>query len=80
MIHLLDVNVLLAMHDSKDVLSNAAHRWFDTVGREGRAICALTENGFVRISSAASYPGSSGNAAAMVDILRTSCAVQSHHF
>jgi toxin-antitoxin system PIN domain toxin len=80
MIYLLDVNVLLAMHDANHAFSNAAHRWFDTVGREGWATCALTENGFVRITSAASYPGSLKDPAAMVAILRRSCATSSHHF
>lgn len=80
MIYLLDINVLLAMHDGKHVFSNAAHRWFDAIGRNGWATCALTENGFVRIASAASYPDSLQDPAAMVDILRRSCAVQGHHF
>lgn len=80
MIHLLDVNVLLAMHDAKHVFSNAAHRWFEAVGREGWATCALTENGFVRITSADSYPDSLQDPVAMVAILRRSCDVQSHHF
>ena len=48
---LLDVNVLLALAWPNHVHHEAAHRWF--AGRNSRrwATCALTQLGFVRLSS-----------------------------
>jgi toxin-antitoxin system PIN domain toxin len=48
---LLDVNVLVAMHvrDNRD--HQRALSWFDRIGSASFATCALTEAGFVRVSS-----------------------------
>lgn len=48
---LLDVNVLVALAWDSHVHHVAARRWFDEVGRRGWATCAVTEMGFVRVSS-----------------------------
>jgi toxin-antitoxin system PIN domain toxin len=48
---LLDVNVLVAMHvpDNRD--HGRALRWFDRIGSQCFATCAVTEAGFVRVCS-----------------------------
>ncbi|MCK9247465.1 MAG: PIN domain-containing protein [Solirubrobacteraceae bacterium] len=53
---LLDVNVLLALHDESHVHHTAARRWFAAEVDHGWASCALTENGFVRVISQPRYP------------------------
>jgi len=57
MIHLLDVNVLVALFDPGHVHHEAAHRWFSATREEGWATCPMTENGFVRVVSNPAYPG-----------------------
>jgi toxin-antitoxin system PIN domain toxin len=71
---LLDVNVLIALIDPAHVSHDAAHRWFETVGREAWATCPLTENGAIRIVGHPKYPGTPGSpavVAALVAHLRT---------
>jgi hypothetical protein len=52
---LLDVNVLIALHDSDHVHHNRAGEWFDTNNQPGWASTPLTQNGCLRIMSQASY-------------------------
>ncbi len=52
---LLDVNVLLALAWPTHQHHHAAHRWFHDESRHGWATCALTQLGFVRLSSNPSY-------------------------
>lgn len=49
--HLLDVNVLIALAWPQHVHHASAHTWFDRVGRRAWATCPMTQLGFVRISS-----------------------------
>ena len=79
-VHLLDVNVLLALSDPTHVHHQATHRWFGAVGRYDWATCPLTENGFVRVASHPSYSNSPGDAAAVLAILRQMCAAEGHRF
>jgi len=79
-IHLLDVNLLLALSDPMHVHHEAAHRWFAQKGRRAWATCPITENGFVRISSHPSYPNRPGDVAAVLDILHRLCRSPGHHF
>jgi predicted nucleic acid-binding protein len=54
MIHLLDVNVLLALHYTQHVHHSRALRWGRTQLAEHEvrlASCSITELGFVRIAS-----------------------------
>jgi toxin-antitoxin system PIN domain toxin len=53
---LLDVNVLIALLDAAHVHHAAATRWLDANIESGWASCPLTQNGCVRIMSAATYP------------------------
>lgn len=50
-VHLLDVNVLIALAWSNHVHHDDAHRWFDAQTSGGWATCPLTQCGFVRVSS-----------------------------
>ena len=52
---LLDVNVLLALAWPTHQHHRAAHRWFRDESPHGWATCALTQLGFVRLSSNPSY-------------------------
>ena len=56
-VHLLDVNVLIALFDPGHIHHDDAHRWFALVGSTAWATCPLTENGFVRILSNPAYAG-----------------------
>ncbi len=53
---LLDVNVLIALHDPSHVDSTKSHAWFNSEGQGAWATCPLTENGFVRIFTQTQYP------------------------
>jgi hypothetical protein len=52
---LLDVNVLLALAWPTHQHHQAAHQWFHDESRHGWATCALTQLGFVRLSSNPAY-------------------------
>jgi len=75
---LLDVNVLLALIDPDHVHHTAAHAWF-TDHDGGWATCAITQNGFVRVSSQSSYPNALPVAAAMT-ALRQSTSMSNHEW
>lgn len=68
MSYLLDVNVLIALVDSRHVNHDAAHAWFAGISRW--ATCPLTENAFVRILSSPAYPTVDAIPATVVDTLR----------
>jgi toxin-antitoxin system PIN domain toxin len=53
---LLDVNFLLALLQPDHAHFERAHQWWETNKVHGWASCPLTQNGFVRIVSQASYP------------------------
>lgn len=79
-VHLLDINVLLALSDPTHAHHHPSHRWFASVGRFAWATCPLTENGFVRVASHPSYGNRPGDAAAVLAILRQFCAMEGHQF
>ncbi len=56
MIHLLDVNFLVALFDRQHVNHEASHSWFADKGIDSWATCPITENGFVRVISNPAYP------------------------
>jgi uncharacterized protein len=76
---LLDVNVLIAVHDEQHIHHEAAADWLNRNGRWGWATCPLTQNGCVRILSQPNYthPASLGQVLAM---LAQSCSLPSHAF
>ena len=78
--HLLDVNVLLALCDPTHLHHASALDWFTPVAKTGWATCPITENGFVRIQSSAKYPNSSGSVAASLAMLLGLKSVGKHKF
>jgi toxin-antitoxin system PIN domain toxin len=50
-VHLLDVNVLVALAWPSHAHHEAAHRWFSLENEKGFATCPITQCGFVRISA-----------------------------
>lgn len=78
---LLDTNVLLALAWPNHQHHHAAHGWFRTESRHGWATCALTQLGFVRLSSNPAYTGD--DAATPQDaaaLLRALLAHKAHRF
>ncbi len=53
---LLDVNVLIALHDQDHVHHARAASWFTTNAAHGWASCPLTQNGCLRIMAQPAYP------------------------
>lgn len=76
---LLDVNVLIALHDEQHVHHAIAARWFEEHARHGWASCPLTQNGCLRIMSQPGYPNPVPLADALA-MLSRSCAHSSHAF
>jgi uncharacterized protein len=52
---LLDVNVLIALHDADHVHHTRAGEWFEAHSQSGWASTPLTQNGCLRIMSQAGY-------------------------
>lgn len=78
-VHLLDVDVLVALFDGDHVHHEAAHDWFADHREHGWATSVATESGFVRIVSNPAY----GLEIRVVDAathLRRFCASGHHHF
>jgi len=78
MVHLLDVNVLVALFDPDHLHHEAAHTWFASARRSGWATCPLTENGLVRVLSNPAYPGRRTTVADAVERLRMFTGSGSH--
>lgn len=71
---LLDTNVLVALLDPAHTFHAAAARWFRDHAGDGWATCPITENGFVRIVSHATYP----QPVTVADALETMRQASSH--
>ena len=54
---LLDVNVLIALHDQDHVYHVKAASWLTHNPAHGWASCLLTQNGCLRIMAQPAYPG-----------------------
>jgi toxin-antitoxin system PIN domain toxin len=80
MVFLPDINLLVALFDSRHVNHVAAHRWFGGSGKTSWATCPITENGVVRVMSNPSYPTVSATPVEVLDRLRTLCALPGHDF
>lgn len=52
---LLDVNVLVALHDREHVHHERAAQWFESNSEHGWASCPLTQNGCLRVMSQPGY-------------------------
>ena len=80
MIHLLDVNVLIALLDAEHIAHDDAHDWFDAVGRKRWATCAIVENGFLRIVGATRYGPASVPMARLIGNLTQFTQAEAHEF
>jgi len=72
---LLDVNVLIALLWPAHESHARAQRWFTQNAQQGWATCALTQLGFVRVTS---NPGFSGRAVSPRDALEVLRGTMSH--
>ena len=81
MIHLLDINVLIALCDPAHPHASPARHFFQsTLARDGWATCPLVENGFLRILGDPRYPGGPGNPQSARLILDGVLASPGHQF
>jgi toxin-antitoxin system PIN domain toxin len=74
---LLDVNVLIALFDPNHVHHEVAHDWFADDRSSGWATCPITENGLIRVLSAAAST-SATRPRDLIEGLRTFCR-SGHH-
>ncbi|MBX9859337.1 MAG: PIN domain-containing protein [Sphingomonas sp.] len=79
MIHLLDVNVLIALVDPEHSHTRPARRWFERHAASGWATCPLTENGLLRIVSNPRYANAVGSPAVAINGLVGMKNVPQHH-
>jgi len=68
-VHLLDVNVLIALMDPAHEFHPAATAWFRKHRAEGWATCPSTESGLIRILSNPRYPNITLSPAQAADLL-----------
>ena len=76
---LLDVNVLIALHDRDHVHHPRAAQWFTEHAAMGWATCPLTQNGCLRIMSQPGYPNAQA-LAVLVGMLQRSTQAPEHTF
>ena len=76
---LLDTSLLIALLDPSHTFHATAARWFLDEADNGWATCPITQNGFVRIVSHSSYPGSIPAAEAL-QVVRQASAHSKHTF
>ena len=76
---LLDINVLIALHDRDHVHHVRAATWFEANAASGWASCPLTQNGCLRIMSQPGY-AQPQPLATLLAMLQRSTAAQVHAF
>ncbi len=77
---LLDVNVLVALHDPSHPNYEDAHTWFKSRRKRGWATYPLTVNGCIRVLSNPSYPTVETTPGEVAARLRVLCGAPDHHF
>lgn len=80
MTFLLDVNVLIALLDPEHVAHDRAHDWFERIGADSWATCAVTQNGVLRTVSNPRYPNRPGPPSIVAESLASLCALSGHRF
>lgn len=80
MIQLLDVNVLVALAWPNHVHHALAHQWFASNQSKGWATCALTQSGFVRVSSNRRAIPQAQSPQAALALLEQMLDLPGHHF
>lgn len=78
-IALLDVNALLALLWENHMFHAPMARWFVSNERRGWATCPLTEQGFVRIVSNATYIKPAPKVRSALDLLQKTTEANKHH-
>ena len=80
MVHLLDVNLLVALFDPAHLHHDVAHDWFGAARKAGWATCPITQNGLLRVLSNPAYPGRRTTVVDGADRLRRFMASGGHEF
>lgn len=78
--HLLDVNVLIALGDSNHVHHQRAQQWFHSVRARPWATCTIVEHGFLRIFGHPQYPDGPGSTEVARQLLERMCSLPGHLF
>jgi uncharacterized protein len=76
---LLDVNFLVALHSPDHIFHDLARHWFHANHKHGWASCALTQSGYVRISTQ-TVGGGMAVIAKHIEALRHMCSAHEHEF
>jgi uncharacterized protein len=76
---LLDINVLIALHDRDHIHHERAALWLEANISHGWASCPLTQNGVLRTMSQAGY-SSPQPLAVLLNMLHSSTATPHHRF
>lgn len=79
-VHLLDINVLIALAWPQHVHHGEAHAWFNKVGREAWSTCPITQLGFIRISSNAKIIRDAVSPRDALGVLEQIIALPGHRF
>jgi toxin-antitoxin system PIN domain toxin len=79
-VHLLDVNVLIALGWPSHKHHASAHRWFSSIAAGGWATCPLTQCAFVRISANPKAVGAALTPAQAVAAIARMTTHQQHVF
>lgn len=79
-VHLLDVNVLIALAWPQHIHHGEAHTWFDKVGRRAWSTCPISELGFIRISSNPKIIRDAVSPRDAVGLLKQISALPGHEF
>ncbi len=78
--YLLDVNVLLALAWPNHQFHSHAQAWFSKESKAGWATCAVTQLGFVRLSSNPAFTSIAVSPADAVALLKALCAHKHHAY
>lgn len=75
-----DAGVLVALFDPAHLHHEGAHAWFASLGSDGWATSASTENGFIATLSNPDYPGARTTVDDVVERLRVLTDTPEHQF
>ncbi len=77
---LLDVNLLIALAWDNHVFHSAATKWYSRSGKNGFYTCALTQLGFLRISTNAAFSTAPASMSAALNLLGAITALSAHRY
>ena len=79
-VHLLDVNLLIALSWPQHVHHAKAHEWFQATGRKAWATCPLVQIAFIRVSSNPKIIADAVTPREALDLLKKITALPGHQF